>query len=150
MVNNETSKVLNDLLEYLYDSHDGYRDCAKEISDKRFKDVFNQLITVRQTMITALQAEVSRLGEKAETMGSTLAAGHRLFIDLKSFLTDGDTDSIIKEVNRGENLLIEKYKLALTKNLSPQIKQLMRSQLHEIESNLSFINTLSENTEKTT
>lgn len=135
---------LNDLLEYLHDSHNGYKESAAEINDINMKSLFNGFSQRRQPMITVLEQEVRKLGGNPIDSGSVIGAAHRVFIDLKSLVTGGDREAIINEVNRGETTLRDKYREILKEQQLPShIQTLLRQQLSEIENSLAEINNTS-------
>jgi len=105
-------KVLNALIETTLDSAKGYAEAAKDASDPGFKRLFEQRASERQQVVNDLQSEVRVLGGTADTDGSALAAGHRMFLRLRDSLTDGD-QGVIVEVERGEDYIKSKYREAL-------------------------------------
>lgn len=73
--------------------------------------------------------------------GSTLAAAHRAWIDVKAWYTDGlDKEAIINEVHRGEQILIKFYEAALEDpSISPTIRDFLLEQLAKVtDQNLSI------------
>lgn len=139
MSKHDIKKSVNDVLENLYDSCDGYKECAGEVADERMKLLFQRLATQRERMIQELKSRVEFAGVKPTDSGTVAAAVHRTYIDLKSLLTGGDTAAIVKEVKRGEHHTIDQYKAALDEDIPIDLKQLLTQQLHNIESNLTEI-----------
>lgn len=141
MDNTDISKILNKLLELLHDSHDGYIESAKNVKNSRLQNIFSRLANTRNNMIRALEVQIRQLGEEPETTGSTAAAAHRLFVDLKSLVTGGAPTAIITEIQRGENYTLQHYKDALQQQALPlSIETLLKEQCNEIEANLAHIN----------
>ena len=136
----KTADKLNDLLEYLHDSHDGYKECAGETKNLKLKALFETLAATRNQMKGALQQEISHLSEEPVKHGSMLAAAHRLLVDLKSMLTGHDNQAIINEIRRGETQMIERYQDVIQSDIPENIKPLLRQQLQTIEGNLHTIN----------
>jgi uncharacterized protein (TIGR02284 family) len=139
MDNKDIAKTLNKLLELLHDSHDGYIESAKNVKDSRLQAIFNRLANTRNNMIRALEVQLHQLGEDPITTGSTLAAAHRLFVDLKGLVTGGDPETIITEIKRGENYTLEHFRDALKQPLPLAIETLLKEQANEIEANISRI-----------
>jgi len=135
----ESAKASNDLLEYLYDSYNGYKECASQVSDPVMQELFNSLALRREQMINELSAQIRILNEEPIKSGSITAAAHRAFIDVKSLVTGGDKDAIVKEVKRGEHYTIDRYREILSKNLPIAIKQVLLRQLSEIEANVARV-----------
>ena len=139
MEKKEIASEMNRLLELLHDSQDGYKESAKEVEDIKMKNLFNGLADIRKRMINELQTILATLGIKPEVTGSMLAAGHRLFLDLKSMVTGGDVDAIVAEIKRGETFTIERFKEALEADLPIEFKTIVQRYLAEIETNLAKV-----------
>ncbi|MGK6355797.1 PA2169 family four-helix-bundle protein [Sphingomonas sp. DT-207] len=126
MIDNDI-KTLNSLIATTIDSIDGYTESAKASENSRLAELFNQRAAERRAVLTKLQAEVGRLGGNPEDDGTTLAAAHRGFLDLKAAVTGRDDKAIIDEVERGEDHIKAKYESALEKaDLSPQVRQVIQ------------------------
>ncbi|CAF1529102.1 unnamed protein product, partial [Didymodactylos carnosus] len=59
----DTYKAVNDLLEYLYDSYNGFHSCADDINDTMLKSLFVQIASTRHQMISELTTAVQQLGQ---------------------------------------------------------------------------------------
>ncbi|CAF1122223.1 unnamed protein product [Didymodactylos carnosus] len=132
----DTYKAANDLLEYLYDSYNGFHNCADDIKDTTLKSLFAQIASTRHEMISELTRSIQQLGQGEPTKsGSTAAKLHRGLIDFKALFTGGkDNSTIIKEVHRGESYTIEKYQEVLDrKALTPDLRTLLQQQLQKIK-----------------
>lgn len=105
-------KILNSLIETTLDSVDGYSEAAKDAANPGYKSLFQQRASERRQVVSDLQGQVRSLGGKPDDDGSVLAAGHRVFLKLRDSLTQGD-DSVISEVERGEDHIKAKYESAL-------------------------------------
>ena len=130
---------LNKLLELLHDSHDGYEECAINIKNDFLKKLFLELAQVRNAMIAELENHAKSLNILPEKTGSMLAAGHRLWIDLKTLIGSGDNEAIIAEIKRGETHTLENYQQALAQALPVSLTELLRKQHDQIANNLSQI-----------
>jgi uncharacterized protein (TIGR02284 family) len=104
--------VLNTLIKTTLDSADGYSQAAAEAKQSGYKDVFIRWADDRRQVVTQLQGQVRRLGGSPEDDGSILAAGHRMFLKLRDSVTGSD-ESVIDEVERGEDFIKAKYEAAL-------------------------------------
>jgi uncharacterized protein (TIGR02284 family) len=105
--------TLNTLIATTIDSITGYENSAKDIDSERFREIFRQRADERQQVVEQLRQEVRRLGGNPEDDGSFMGKTHQRFEDLKSAITGGDDQSIINEVERGEDYLKEKFETAL-------------------------------------
>lgn len=114
--------VLNTLIETTLDSADGYSQAATKAKQSAYKDVFIRWADDRRQVVTQLQGQVRRLGGTPEDDGSVLAAGHRMFLKLRDSVTGSD-ESVIDEVERGEDFIKAKYEAALEdEDLSPEVR----------------------------
>jgi uncharacterized protein (TIGR02284 family) len=118
--------VLNTLIETTLDSADGYSQAAAKAEQGGYKDVFIRWADDRRQVVTQLQGQVRRLGGTPEDDGSILAAGHRMFLKLRDSVTGNDEsndESVIDEVERGEDFIKAKYEAALQdEELSPEVR----------------------------
>jgi uncharacterized protein (TIGR02284 family) len=76
--------------------------------------------------------------------GSTLAAAHRTWIDVKSWFTDGrDKSAIITEVHLGEETLIKLYQTAIKdSDIVPKVRDLLHEQLKTIQEQNASVDAL--------
>ena len=105
--------VLNTLTATLIDSVEGYQKAAADTTNERYAEMFNARARERQQAVTKLQAVSARLGGNPEDDGSTTAALHRGWINLKEAVVGRDDVAIVKEVERGEDYLKNKFETAL-------------------------------------
>jgi uncharacterized protein (TIGR02284 family) len=105
-------KVLNELIVTTLDSVEGYEEAAKDAYNPTFKSLFSQWSNERREIVRALQNQVRTLGGNPDDDGSTLAAAHRVFLNLRDSFSKGDK-SVVEEVERGEDYIMEKYEDAL-------------------------------------
>jgi len=110
--NNDVT-TLNSLIATTIDSINGYQESADAVENPQFRELFQELARDRQQVLPQLQAAVARLGGAPEDDGTTLAAAHRTFVDLKSAITGRDDKGIINEVERGEDHIKDKFETAL-------------------------------------
>lgn len=107
-------KILNSLIETTLDSSDGYRQAAEKATNARYRDLFQQWSTERRQVVSDLQGEVRVLGGTPDEDGSVLAAGHRMFLKLRDSVSkSGSDESVVDEVERGEDFIKAKYEEAL-------------------------------------
>lgn len=116
-------KILNGLIETTLDSAHGYQEAGKEAKNPVFKSLFERRGMERKQLTAELQAEVRKLGGEPEDDGTVLASAHRVFLNLKNSLT-GDDQSVVNEVERGEDHIKAKYESALKDDtLSAPVKE---------------------------
>ena len=128
----ELVSILEKLIETCRDGQAGYREAAEHIQDSELKGYLNEQSVERAQFAGQLESEVQRLGEMApQRRGSTGAALHRAWIDLKSNLGGGD-QSILSSVEQGEEVARKTYQDALRKDLPEHIAAVIRNQAQSI------------------
>jgi uncharacterized protein (TIGR02284 family) len=142
MADNKLIDDLNDLLEYLYDSKNGFNECADLIKDAKLEAMFDELERQRKYFSETLYQSIVQLGGTPVESGSLTAALHRTMVDLKSLATGGDATAIANEVKRGETTMLERYREVLGKDCPANIKTLLQEQANAIEENLKKIEAL--------
>ena len=74
--------------------------------------------------------------------GSILAAGHRMFLNLKNAVTGSD-DDVVNEVESGESFLKSKYEAALKEDcLSTPVKAAVAKAYHRVKAEHSDLRDL--------
>ena len=123
--NQHDISVLNDLIETVIDSADGYSHAIKETETSRFSEIFARRGTERHTLTRQLQSQVRMLGGTPEDDGTVLASAHRMFLNLRHAVAGGDT-AVIDEVEAGEDHIKAKFEDAMAnKNVSPAIQMII-------------------------
>lgn len=127
MTNEQSINILNDVLETLIDSRDGYEK-ASEIADREtFKQFFARRAASRNAMAVKVQDEIRGLGGEPDSDGTILAKGHRAFLSISAALQDND-EAAIEAVEDGEEYLRNKVGRALEENkLGPSLKATLQN-----------------------
>jgi len=113
MDNSKAIETLNDIIQITEDSHDGYRESAKDAKDADLKTLFTDLASQRSAMVRELQDQVRRLGGQPSDSATILGSAHRFFVNLKSMVTGQDREAVLKEVERGESEAVRRHENAL-------------------------------------
>lgn len=142
MNNQETVKTLNSLLKTLHDGEKGYDEAASEANNTSLQSFFARMSKERGQFAAQLEQEVQQHGGDPETSGSTVAAFHRAWIDVRDAITGKDDESIVKEVERGEERAEANFKDAINQNLPDSIAPIVRQQYESIREALNEIKNL--------
>lgn len=119
--------VLNSLIATTVDSVDGYRTAAAETESEQFRSIFTDRANEREDLILDMQSRVRALGAEPEDDGTALASAHRVFLNLRNAVTGSDDASVVKEVERGEDYIKNKFETALADTeLSNETQQIVR------------------------
>ena len=134
MDNDKAISTLNDLIETCRDGQNGFKEAAENIKDADLKSFFNQVSLERAQLVGELQQEVRVLGGDPENSGSTAAALHRTWIDIKGKLTGKDDKAILNECERGEDSAVKAYQDALKEpNLPTNLRTLIERQFTNVK-----------------
>jgi uncharacterized protein (TIGR02284 family) len=133
MDTNKVTSTLNELIETGRDGQNGFKEAAENVKSPDLKTFLSQLATERAQFVSELQLEVRKLGGDPQKSGSTTAAMHRVWMDIKGTLTGKDDHSILSECERGEDSAVDSYKDALKVGLPTNIHQLVERQFQSIK-----------------
>jgi uncharacterized protein (TIGR02284 family) len=133
IIDEEAVSTLNDLIETCKDGEKGFSQASENVKDPQLKSLFTQYSQQRSDFVSELQMEVERLGGQPETTGSAAGATHRGWLNVKSAVTGHSADSIIAECERGEDAAVSSYQEALSRNLPPDVRNLVERQYGQIK-----------------
>lgn len=133
-VSNDQTKGLNKIITTLYDGENGYKEAAEEVDSTALATKFRELSQQRYDFGHEIKPFITQLGGKVDKGGSTGAALHRAWIDLKSAVATQDEAAIIKECIRGDESGIESYQEVLKDaHLTADARQTVTRQLQQFE-----------------
>lgn len=119
--------TVNGLIKTTIDSVDGYRAAGEDADSGQYQSIFFQRAQEREEVADRLQAYVRELGGNPVDSGSVAAGAHRAFMGLRDAITGADDTAIIEEVERGEDLIKERFETALNdQDLSPETLSIVR------------------------
>ncbi|MEM6963178.1 MAG: PA2169 family four-helix-bundle protein [Bacteroidota bacterium] len=105
--------VLNDLLARTYDAESGYQEAAKNVNSRRLKEMFEANADQRKIFKLELMGCVEGLGGTPHE-GQTLSGqSHQIWIDIRTAFSSNNDETVLIEVNRGEQYALEAYDKAL-------------------------------------
>ena len=121
-------EALHHLIDICRDGERGFRAAAEAVSDPRLKTLFNELAAERARFATDLVPHLQRLGGAMEDGGTTAAALHRGWINLKAHVPGHQDHAIVTEAARGEHAALNAYEDALGGMLPPTVTSLIEAQ----------------------
>jgi uncharacterized protein (TIGR02284 family) len=126
----QTSAVstLNDVLQTLRDSEEGFRTAAGAVKDGHIKHIFEQYSRQRGEMAREIEQEIGKLGGTAGTAGSVSGSLHRSWMNLKGAVGAVDDKAIISEAERGEDVAKAAFANALKQDLTAGARRLLEDQ----------------------
>ncbi|MCP9235655.1 PA2169 family four-helix-bundle protein [Lewinella sp. JB7] len=136
-------KGLNRLITTLYDGENGYKEAAEEVDSVSLATKFRELSQQRYNFGHEIKPFITRLGGEVDKGGSTGAALHRAWIDIKSALSTQDEAAVLKECIRGDESAIETYRdVAGDTALSADARQVLQRHLQTFERTVSELKQL--------
>jgi len=125
--------TLNSLIETCKDGENGFRTAADSVTNNQLRTLFNTYARQRAQFAAELQAEVRRVGGDPERTGSSAAAMHRGWINLKAAVTGGDEGAIIAECERGEDSAVKNYHEAQQAGLPRDVQAIVERQYMHVQ-----------------
>ncbi|HKG21217.1 MAG TPA: PA2169 family four-helix-bundle protein [Blastocatellia bacterium] len=132
MDNDKVISVQNNLIETCRDGQNGFKEAAENVKDSRLKEFFYEVSQERARFVGELQQLVRDLGGDPENTGSTAAALHRAWIDIKGKLTGMDDQAILNECERGEDSAVGAYRDALKDDLPANMRSVIERQYQSV------------------
>jgi uncharacterized protein (TIGR02284 family) len=122
-------EVLHHLIEICRDGEHGFRTAAEYVQDPKLKSLFMTLAEERQRFATDLVPHLQRLGGRADAdEGSSTAALHRGWMNVKGHVPGHQDHTIVTEAKRGEHAALNAYEEALKGMLPPTVSSLIEAQ----------------------
>ncbi len=135
----ETKRVLSSLVNTLLDSQKGFADIGEHIKDDQLKRFFLAESLKRANFRAELENELHRLGERdVKESGTTVAAIHRTWGDLKAKLGGGD-HTLLETAEQGEDEAKKAYKDALDQELPLPLREVLSNQQADVLTSHDFI-----------
>ena len=134
---------LNDLLEKTYDAEKGFQKASENVENTYLKGFFERKAQERYDFGHELKAEINSFGQEVDKGDSLTAKAHRSWMDVKSFFSSDNEESMLEESIRGEKAAVEEYAEVLAETSLPSsTKSILMKQRNAIEVGLNNIKTL--------
>ena len=139
----ETVNVLQNIIEKNYDAEKGYKKAMQDAKNPLLKGFLQKQAVQRSHFATEIDQKLRQLGEVPKESGSFTGTLHRAWIDIKSSVAGNDDEAVLEEVIRGEKASVDEYQEVLKNNhLSPDITQILQSQVGDIQGTLNRVKRL--------
>ncbi len=137
--NQETEKVLLDVIKSLQDAQKGFADIGEQLKDDTLKRYFLAESLKRANFRAELENELHRAGmADVKEGGSVAGAVHRVWGDLKAKLGGGD-HTLLATAEQGEDEAKKAYKEALEKPLPDPIRRLLSEQQAHVQNSHDYV-----------
>lgn len=134
---------LEEILEKNRDAEKGYRKAAENADSQNLKSLFDRKSTQRKQFNETLKRELVASYDEIDDDGSFTGTMHRAWMDVKSFFSGDNDESMLEEAIRGDKAAVEEYEEVLKEELLPMsVGTIIRDQLMKIKSDLSKIKTM--------
>jgi uncharacterized protein (TIGR02284 family) len=131
-----SSEVLNDLIEINNDRSAGFERALKDLGDEDFdlKSLFEEYSAQSRQFSQELTAIAAQGGADTETGTSATGTIHRAWIEVKALFSGHDRKAVLQECERGEDAIKKAYKDALAPDsgLAASATQLVSTQAQAI------------------
>jgi uncharacterized protein (TIGR02284 family) len=131
--NEQVISTLNDLIETCRDGQQGFQTAGEGVQDAALKELFYSYSRQRAAFAGELQDEVRRLGGDPETSGSTTAALHRGWMEIRAAVAGGDESAVLSECERGEDAAMSNYRAALGTDMPANVRSIVERQFGEVK-----------------
>lgn len=127
MLNDDTVKVLNHLVQTSEDGKKGFAEAAKEATTPELKTVFHRRSLDCAAAVAELQALAETLGGTPKDSGTVAGAAHRGWTKVKATVGDANIGTL-EEVESAEDKAKAAYTKALTATLPPHVRSVVQRQ----------------------
>jgi uncharacterized protein (TIGR02284 family) len=142
LANDEVVDVLNDLIENSRDGAEGFRVSAEEVEASHLKQLFTERAAACRAAADELLPLVSQYGGTPADGGTAAGALHRGWVNLKGSVGANSEESILNEVERGEDAALARYRKALKNQLPADVRAVVERQAQGAQRNHDQIKSL--------
>ena len=132
-LDDSTIEGLQKLIRYNIDACKGYRESAEQVKDKFAQELFVKIADQRSDFADTLQQYVAFNGEEPIDEGSTMAAVHRAWIDVRSALNGGKVYPVLCEAERGEDYIKAAYESVLKETAGSAMNDVLTQQYAQVK-----------------
>jgi uncharacterized protein (TIGR02284 family) len=137
-----TQETLNLLLRTCRDGEEGFRTSAAAIDDDELRAAFQRHADECAGAARQLKELAARHGASANDATSLPGDLHRGWVLAKGALTGKNARAILAECERGEDVALRDYRLALEQDLPDDVHQTIERQLRGVQRNHDHIKAL--------
>jgi uncharacterized protein (TIGR02284 family) len=143
-----TVAAINSLVEINNDRIEGYATASLETDEQELKAIFNQLVNTSSVFNSELIFEIHKLEGTPVEGTSTIGKFFRVWMEVKTAITDRDREAILRSCAYGEEIAMETYNIALSRDLEDlpdDIKVLIQKQRDILKKDGDKINLMLKN-----
>lgn len=141
--NNKGINGLQELLQKNYDAVNGYKQVMQKTENKPLKKWLSNQAAQRSEFATQIDKKLRAINQAPIEGGSSLAALHRTWIDVKTAVKPNTDEAILQECVRGEKASVSEYEAKIeSDNYTGELNTLLVNQLGQIKSTLNVVKSL--------
>ena len=134
MTNDNALVALNQLIVIGKDSEQGFQAAADTVKDVELARTFREFATQRTKFINELQQRVRTLRAEPANTGTIAGALHRGWAGLKAALASAETHAILEECERGEDVSVRGYRMALElPDVDQETRRVIQEQYEQVQ-----------------
>lgn len=134
---------LNELLEKNYDAEEGFKKASENAKHVGLKSYFSNKAQERYNFGHEIKSELKNFGKEPDKGGSVTGSAHRTWMEVKSWFSADNDESMLEEAIKGEKASVDEYRDVLNDTALPgSTKQLLETQKNTIEHGLTNIKRL--------
>jgi uncharacterized protein (TIGR02284 family) len=134
--NEQSIRILNDLIATARDGEEGFGKAAKGVHSDELREVFTAELQQWGRWAGELEGEVRMLGGEPATMGHYGAVLDRGWGDLEQRIRPKSDAEFLADCQRGAQSSLKHFRGALEKDLPPTARSLVRIHAREIEQSI--------------
>lgn len=132
MHHDNNRRLLETLIDTVYDSLEGYRRASETARSPQIKDAFTQQMARRRDTLDRLNQELVRQGGELVTKGTLTGTLHQTWLAITDLFGDDDKTAV-ERVEEGEDYLAGKFEAALEDDdLTPETRAVITAAYAEI------------------
>ena len=128
-----TVETLRDLVQINIDSRDGFREAASQTKNPALKSDFEKYAQQRDQQAEELLTYVELNGDERDIEGSYAAKFHRTWIEVRSALSFDDTQVVLDEAERGEDVIKDAYESALKETAGSAVNDVLMTHMGQVK-----------------
>ena len=134
---------LEEILEKNRDAQKGYAKAAENADNPNLKAYFNTKSRERSSFNDSLKRELVTSYDEIDDDGSFTGTMHRAWMDVKSFFSGDNDESMLEEAIKGDKAAVNEYEEVLEDETLPiSVADVIREQLIKIRTDLNKVKSM--------
>lgn len=138
-------KALNELIEINYNRIENYKKAEQNMDGGDLKNLFHGMLNESEHFATLLTEHVVKFGGEPAKSSTLIGKAHQIWVDFKASIIANNRELILNASEFGDKDTLEAYEAVLVLDkvqASPDLTQLLMSQMSSIAESLKIIQSL--------